>query len=94
MSSETSHIVPYRTFILVWVVLLIMVILTIAVAQIDLGPLNIWVALLIASSKSALVIYIFMHMKYEQRLFKLTLLSALIILAIFIGITFVDVLYR
>ena len=94
MNSETSHIVPYRTFFIVWIGLLILTGITIAVAQTDLGALNIWVALGIASCKSALVVAIFMHMKYEQRLFKLALLAALVILAVFIGFTFFDVLYR
>ena len=94
MSNESSHIVPYRTFILVWVGLLLLTGVTVAVAQIDLGPLNIWSALAIASCKSSLVVAIFMHMKYEQRLFKLALLAALLILAVFIGFTFFDVLYR
>jgi len=35
-----------------------------------------------------------MHMKYEHRLFKVSLMTALSILAIFIGFTFFDVLYR
>ena len=94
MSSESSHIVPYRTFILIWIALLILTGVTIGVAQVDLGALNIWVALSIACCKSALVVSIFMHLKYEQRLFKLALLAALIILAVFIGFTFIDVLYR
>lgn len=94
MSSESSHIVPYRTFILIWIALLILTGVTVGVAQIDLGALNVWVALAIACCKSALVVFIFMHLKYEQRLFKLSLLAALIILAVFIGITFIDVLYR
>jgi cytochrome c oxidase subunit 4 len=94
MRLETSHIIPYRTFIIVWIGLLVLTGLTIAVAQIDLGALNIWVALSIASCKSALVVAVFMHMKYEQRLFKLSLLATLVILAFFIGFAFVDVLYR
>ena len=94
MSQEHAHIVPYRTFLMVWVALLILTGVTVWVAQYNLGALNIWVALTIASLKSGLVIAIFMHMKYEQRLFKLALLSALVILAIFIGFTFFDVLYR
>ncbi len=94
MSSETSHIVPYRTFILIWIVLLILTGVTIGVAQIDLGAMNIWVALTIASCKSALVVMIFMHLKYEQLLFKLAVLATLIILAVFIGFSLLDVLYR
>lgn len=94
MGSEVSHIVPYRTFILIWIALLILTGVTVGVAQVDLGPLNVWVALAIATLKSSLVVAVFMHLKYEQRLFKLALLAALLILVVFIGFTFFDVLYR
>lgn len=94
MNEHHAHIVPYRTFILVWIVLLVLTGVTVAVAQFNLGALNVWVALAIATFKSGLVVAVFMHMKYETPLFKLALLSALAILAIFIGMTFLDVLYR
>ena len=94
MSEEHAHIVPYKTFMGIWIALLILTGITVWVAQYNLGPLNIWVALGIATLKSSLVVAIFMHMKYESRLFKISLLSALAILAIFIGLTFFDVLYR
>jgi len=94
MSEEHAHIVPYKTFMLIWVALLILTGITVWVAQYNLGPLNIWVALGIATLKSSLVVAVFMHMKYESRLFKIALLAALSILAIFIGLTFFDVLYR
>ena len=94
MSEEHAHIVPYKTFLVIWVALLILTGITVAAAQYNLGPLNIWVALGIATLKAGLVVAVFMHMKYESRLFKLSLFSALAILAIFIGLTFVDVLYR
>ena len=94
MSEQHCHIVPYRTFILVWIALLILTGVTVAVAQFHFGALNVWVALGIATLKAGLVVAVFMHMKYEQPLFKLALLAALAILAIFIGLTFFDVLYR
>ena len=94
MSEEHAHIVPYKTFAIVWIGLLILTGITIAVAQYNLGAFNIWVALGIATLKSGLVVAFFMHMKYENRLFKLSLFAALAILAIFIGFTFFDVLYR
>jgi cytochrome c oxidase subunit 4 len=94
MSEEHAHIVPYKTFLIIWVCLLILTGITVAVAQHNLGPLNIWVALGIATLKSGLVVAVFMHMKYENRLFKISLFAALAILAIFIGFTFFDVLYR
>jgi cytochrome c oxidase subunit 4 len=94
MTEDHAHIVPYRIFLLVWVALLILTGVTVAVAQFHFGVLNVWIALGIATLKAGLVVAIFMHMKYEQPLFKLALLSALAILAIFIGLTFFDVLYR
>jgi len=94
MSEQNSHIVPYRTFIIVWIALLILTAITVAAAQFNLGALNVWVALGIATVKAGLVVAVFMHMKYETLLFKVTLLSALAILAIFIGMTLLDVLYR
>ena len=94
MTEQHSHIVPYRTFILIWLALLILTGITVAVAQVNLGALNVWVALGIATLKAGLVVAVFMHMQYETPLFKLALLAALAILAIFIGMTFLDVLYR
>ncbi len=94
MTEEHAHIVSYKTFLIIWFALLILTGITIAVAQYNLGALNIWVALGIATLKAGLVVAVFMHMQYENLLFKLSLLSALAILAIFIGLTFFDVLYR
>lgn len=94
MNDRPHAIVSYRTFILVWVLLLILTATTVAVSRIHLGALNIWAALGIASLKSALVIFFFMHLKEERRVFKISLLVALVTLALFIGLTFFDVLYR
>ena len=94
MSEHTHEPVPYRTFILIWVALLLLTAITVAVSRIDLGALNIWVALGVASVKSSLVIFVFMHLRQESKLFKIGLLVMLSILAIFIGLTFFDVLYR
>ena len=94
MSEHTHEPVPYRTFILIWVALMILTGITIAVSRVHLGALNIWVALGVASIKSSLVIFVFMHLRQESRLFKIGLLVMLSILAIFIGLTFFDVLYR
>lgn len=94
MNEQEHPVIPYRTFVTVWVVLLALTAATVAISRVHLGALNIWAALGIASVKSALVIFFFMHLKYERLLFKLCLLVALVTLALFIGLTFFDVLYR
>lgn len=94
MTEHQHEPVPYRTFILIWAALLLLTAITVAVSRVHLGALNVWVALGVASIKSSLVIFFFMHLKQESRLFKICLLVMLVILAIFVGMTFLDVLYR
>jgi len=94
MSEHSHEPVPYRTFVLIWAALLVLTGITVAVSRVHLGALNVWVALGIASIKSGLVIFFFMHLRQESRLFRIGLLVLLSILAIFIGMTFLDVLYR
>lgn len=89
-----GHILRYSTLVTVWLALLVLTAITVAVSRLDLGALNIWAALGIASVKTSLVVAFFMHMKYENRLFQWFLLIALVTLATFIGLTFFDVLYR
>lgn len=91
---QERHIIGFRGLAAVWGLLVILTATTVAVSRIDLGPVNIWAALGIASLKASLVIAFFMHMKYEGLLLKLCLLTALVTLATFIGMTFFDVLYR
>ena len=84
----------YRFLTLIWAGLMCLTATTVAVAKIDLGYLNIVVAMGVASCKAALVIFFFMHLKYENWIIKGMVLTAFIILAIAIGLTFVDVGYR
>jgi len=92
--SEQHHIVSNGTLIRVWLVLLALTALTVWVAHLDLAIGHVWGSLAIACLKSGLVIAFFMHMKYEGWLLRGLLFVALVTLAIFIGFTFFDVLYR
>ena len=94
MTEDKHEPVPYRTFILIYIALLILTVVTVAVSRVQLGALNIWVALAVASVKSSLVVFIFMHLRQESKLFKIGILTLLVVVAIFIGLTFTDVLYR
>lgn len=92
--SEEKHIVSYKIFTFVWVSLLILTAVTVWVSGIDLGYFNVVAALVVASTKAFIVIMFFMHLKYENRLFKGVVFLTFLILAIFIGFTFFDVAYR
>jgi cytochrome c oxidase subunit 4 len=94
MDKAEKHILGYKALFLVWLILMILTAITVWVSRIDLGFLNIFVALLVASTKALLVILFFMHLKYENRLFKFSVFLAFLILALFIGFVFFDVKYR
>ncbi len=88
------HIVGYGTYIFVWITLLVMTVLTVAVAGLELGQISVLVALAIATFKSWVVANHFMHLKYEDRVFKIMVLIALATLATVIGLTYFDFLFR
>jgi cytochrome c oxidase subunit 4 len=95
MNEDTPHIPGYGKLTAVWLILLAMTALTVWISRLDLRGINhVWGSLAIATIKGGLVIAVFMHMKYEGRLLRLLLFIALVTLAIFIGFTFFDVLYR
>jgi len=75
-------------------ILLALTALTVSVSKIDLGVLNIWIALVIASAKASLVLLFFMHLKYENRFLKLALLGTVGCIALIIGLLFWDIAFR
>lgn len=95
-SEEKIHQVKDRTYVGVWVALVILTGVTVSVAGMNLGRLSILVALIIATLKAGLVLNYFMHLKYEERLlfFRLIISGTLVLLILFIGLTFFDVAFR
>jgi cytochrome c oxidase subunit 4 len=94
MEDKNKHHIGYLTYILVWLALLAFTAMTVTIAGVSLGKYTLLIALLIAAVKSALVINIFMHIKFDEPIFKIFLgLSGFTLLIIFI-LTFVDFLYR
>ena len=94
-SDNAGHpAIGYRKLTAVWLALLALTVLTVLITRVSLGGYKVWGALTIASVKAGLVIAFFMHMKYEGWLLRLLLFVTLVTLAVFIGFTFFDVLYR
>jgi len=93
VNEHKSH-VGYGRYVLIWLILLSLTIATVAVAGIDLGKLTLSVALLIAAIKSALVINIFMHIKFDDKIFKVFLLVALMTMLVVFVLTSTDIFFR
>lgn len=93
MASNT-HIQSYRTLALVLGCLFVLTGVTVGASYVNLGRLNVWIALLIASCKGSLVLLFFMHLRYEGRVLILSFLATIGFLAIMIGFTFWDIAFR
>jgi len=85
-----AHIMPPRILLGVYGALVVLTVLTVAVAYLELGKLNIWAAMIIAVIKASLVVLYFMHLKYDNLFNGVVLITALIFVALFIAVTMMD----
>ena len=92
--NEATHIVSYARYIMIWFGLVMLTGLTVALSGMDLGRWIILTALAIASVKTTLVLAIFMHLKFEDRMYRLFILIAGVTFLIFISLTFFDYAFR
>ena len=86
----SQQIVPLKTYVLVFVSLIGLTLLTTGVAFINLGPFNTVVALVIAFCKMLLVILFFMHLRHSSGLTRIVLLAGFFWLALLVALTMTD----
>jgi cytochrome c oxidase subunit IV len=85
----------YRTYILVWVGLVILTGMTFSVAGRNLGVWTVLIALAIAGTKSGLVLNYFMHLRSEKLfIFKVIIPLVMVVFLVFILLTFADLAFR
>ncbi len=94
MEENKSQSDAAKTYIIVWIALLCLTGLTIKAAQMKMGEWSMVANIAIASAKAGLVLWFFMHLRQEKRLFKLLIFVPLITISIIIGLTFFDIWYR
>jgi cytochrome c oxidase subunit IV len=94
MEEQNVHMGKTKTYVTAWLALLALTGITITVAGMHLGAFSTLTALLIASIKASLVLWLFMHLKYERKLFKFMFLIPIATLTVIIGLTFFDIWYR
>jgi len=93
-AHQSNHILPVKTYISIGIALYILTVITVAVSFIHFGPYNLVIAIGIATLKASLVALIFMHLKYDNKLYATIFLMALLMLSFFIVITLFDTLRR
>ena len=83
-----EHIVPIKTYALICATLLVLTFVTYSVAFVDLGPLNVVVAIVIA------FVLFFMHAAYAPRRTRLVILAGIVWMFLLLGLTLADYLTR
>jgi len=89
-----EHVTSLGVYLGIFGALMVLTAVTVGVAYVDLGSLNILVALGVAVFKASLVVLYFMHLKYSSKLTWIVVGAGVFWLAILLSITMVDYLTR
>ena len=88
------HIVTPFQYMLVFGTLLVGTAITVIAAYFDMGPLNPIIALGIATFKAVVVILFFMHVFFQSRLIKMTVIAGFFTFMVLIMMTMSDYISR
>jgi len=89
-----SHILPMKVLLATWGSLVVLTIVTVAVARLhtfDFGAnINLIIAMIIATVKATLVCLFFMHMRYDKKFHAVVFVSAILLATLFVSFTLMD----
>ncbi len=86
----SEPITSVKTFVSIWIALLIFTGTTVAVAYLNLGAFSVVVALCIATIKSLLVALFFMEARYSPAVTKIVMVAGLLWLSIMLLLSLTD----
>jgi len=93
-SQHGHHIVPKRLLYKIFGILVVLTVLTAVTAQLNLGSINVPLALAIAGAKATLVVMFFMALKYDKRVNTLVFMLGTVFAAVFLIFTLFDTAFR
>ena len=88
--GHVGHVVPTPFLGAILVALLFLTFITVAATWFDLGRLNIWIAMIIATVKAALVGMYFMHLRWDRPFNAMVLIASLLFVSLFIVFSMMD----
>ncbi len=89
-----GHITPYRTFLRVWLLLILLTAILVLTSKLFHQLLSVPAMLILTPIKAGLVFFYFMHLKYEKPFLKALTLLTLGLLILVIGLLFSDIFFR
>jgi cytochrome c oxidase subunit IV len=90
----TNHIVTKRQYAYVFGILMILTLVTTWAGLVDLGRLNVVVALAIAVIKASLVVLFFMHIYWSTKLNRVVVVAGFAWLGLLLWLTLTDFVSR
>jgi cytochrome c oxidase subunit IV len=90
----SEHVDGIKIYLAVFAGLIVLTVITTAVAFVDLGSMSVVAALGIATCKMLFVALWFMHLRHSPKLTRLVVVGALLWLAIMLVFTMADVMTR
>lgn len=91
---ERVPVVGYGTYVITWVILLLLLALNIAVSQILVKGITVILNIVIASCMAITDLIFFMNLRNEGKFLKMVVSLAIIVLTLIILFTFSDVGFR
>lgn len=85
-----AHVLPLPVYLGIFGILLVLTVVTVLVAQVDLGPFALPVAMIVAVIKASLVLGVFMHLAFDNKFFSFIIGSCIIFLSLFIIFPMLD----
>jgi cytochrome c oxidase subunit 4 len=85
-----GHAVPLRILVGTWMGLVILTVITVGATYVDLGELNIFLAMGIAVVKSTIVALYFMHLRWDKPFHSIVFVSAALFVMLFISLALLD----
>jgi cytochrome c oxidase subunit 4 len=90
----SQHILPVRTYLIVFGVLMGLLLLTVVAAYVVPSRLSVPVALTIATIKAVIIMMYFMHLRFSHRLTQIFAGASFLWLGILIALSMADYLSR
>ena len=88
--GELGHVASMKVLVGTFVSLLVLTVVTVAVAHVDLGSLNLLVALAVATVKASAVVLYFMHLRYDKPFNAVVFITALLFMVLFVTLVLLD----
>ena len=89
-----GHVLPIKTYLAVYGALMVLLVATVGAAFINIEPFNFALTMVIALAKAIMILLIFMHVRYSERLVWVFSSAAFLWLAILIVLSLNDYFTR